>query len=309
MALSIRLQLTALVMVLLLSVQQSWAETGVNPSYADLVPILTQRCVVCHAGEAAPAGLRLDSYEAIKQGSAKGPVVIAGDPSGSELIRRIKGLSQPRMPMIGPPFLSDKEIILFERWVTSGMPKGEVAASVTSRTGVSMPAPGEPVTYQHVAPIFAKRCVKCHADKGLMGPAPEDYRLTAYEATVSAVDRARVIPGKPDASELIRRIRGQAQPRMPFDGPPYLNNEEVRLIEDWVTQGARDAAGNVASVPVGAAVRLHGTLESGWQLDGLQLIVTRRTRIDKSPSAGDYVQVRGYVDEAGNVVVERLRRR
>jgi mono/diheme cytochrome c family protein len=309
MAASFQLLWHMLILLLVISIQEARSETSVNSTYADLVPILTQRCVICHTGAVAPAGLRLDGYEAIMHGSAKGPVVKAGDPSASELIRRIKGTSQPRMPMTGPPFLSDKEIAMFENWVASSMPKGDVASTAATKSVTPRPARGEPLTYQHVAPILATRCAKCHTDNGLMGPAPEGYRLTSYEFTLSSADRLRVVPGKPNASELIRRIRGQARPRMPFDGPPYLTNDEIRLIEDWIAQGARDAAGNVASISTGAAVRLHGILGSGWQLDGLELVVTRRTRIDKAPAPGDYVQVRGYVDETGRVRVERLRRR
>ena len=96
---------------------------------------------------------------------------------------------------------------------------------------------------------------------------------------------------------------------MPFDGPPYLEQDEIQLIEDWVAQGARSSAGVKAQVPVGARVRLHGTLKSRHLLDGLDLIVGPGTRIDKKPRPGDYVQVRGRLDAAGNVRVERLRRR
>jgi hypothetical protein len=53
-----------------------------------------------------------------------------------------------------------------------------------------------------------------------------------------------VVPGHPEASELVRRIRGQALPRMPFDGPPYLSEADIALIVAWIRQGARDAAGD-----------------------------------------------------------------
>lgn len=96
---------------------------------------------------------------------------------------------------------------------------------------------------------------------------------------------------------------------MPFDGPPYLTDAEIRLIEDWIAQGARDSEARKAAIPVGAAVRLHGTLEPRWRLDGLDLVVATRTRIDKTPAPGDYVEVRGRLDEAGNVNVERIRGR
>lgn len=292
------------------STQEARSQAGDSNTYADLATILAQRCVICHSGDAAPLGLRLDSFESMLKGSTRGPVVKAGDPSGSELVRRLKGISQPRMPMTGPPFLSDTEIDLFERWVSAGLPRGGDAQDAPSSEPMTpRPATGKAITYLHVAPILAMRCARCHAEKGLMGGAPEGYRLTSYDSTLSTADRVRVVPGKPDASELVRRIRGQALPRMPLDGPPYLSEDEIRLLEAWVAQGARDANGKVAPNPAGATVRLHGTLRSGWRLDGLDLAVGAHTRIDKSPKPGDYVEVRGRLDEAGKVQVERLRRR
>jgi mono/diheme cytochrome c family protein len=283
---------------------------GQTVTYEVLAPTLAGKCIMCHSGTNAAAGLSLDSYDALLKGSAKGPVVKAGDPAASELIRRLKGSSQPRMPMTGPPFLSDNEITLFENWITNGMQRGAIAqVEKPASVQPARPGPGEPVSWQHVAPIFATRCAKCHTDGGQMGNAPEGYRLNSYSATLAATDRVRVVPGQPKASELVRRIRGQAKPRMPFDGPPYLTGDEIKLIEDWVAQGARNAQGQPATVPVGARVRLHGTLEPGWQLDGLSLIVGSGTRIDKSPAPGNYVQVRGRVDNTGNIVVDRLRRR
>lgn len=282
-----------------------------NPTYDTLAPIFAQRCVMCHSGDSAPKGLKLDSYDSLLKGSASGPVVQAGDPAASELVRRLKGISQPRMPMTGPPYLTDDEIALFENWIADGAKPGDDAAVKTPvAVQPPRPKPGETVTYLHVAPIFATRCAKCHTDKGgLMGGPPEGFRLTSYESTLAAIDRVRVIPGKPEASELVRRIRGQAIPRMPFDGPPYLSDEDIQLIEEWIAQGARDAQGNPAQIPTGASVRLHGTLGSNWQLDGLPLTVRGGTRIDKSPRPGDYVEVRGRLDETGDVAVERLRRR
>ena len=280
-------------------------------SYTDLAPLIAERCLMCHSGAVASAGLRLDSYDAILKGSAKGPVVKAGDVAGSELMRRIKGASLPRMPMTGPPWLADADIARFERWVTGGLRKGDglAAAAVAQAPAPLRPRAGEPVTYRHVAPILAARCAKCHTDKGVMGPPPEGYRLTSYEATLSTTDRVRVVPGRPEASELVRRIRGQALPRMPHDGPPWLSAEEIKLIETWVAQGARNADGEQAAMPVGARLRLHGTLGPKGELDALEMTTTPHTRIDKAPRPGAYVEVRGRIDAGGGVVVERMRAR
>lgn len=204
--------------------------------FSDVYPVLQARCVVCHSGPAAPLGLRLDSRDGLLAGSSRGAVVVAGDPAASELIKRIEGASLPRMPMTGPPFLTDDEIAVLEQWILAGMPAGpvpEVPDTGTDEMAVStsLEAGSGPVSYDRVAPIFAQRCAKCHAQQGVMGPAPEDYRLTSYADTISTFGRVRVVPGNPGASELVRRVRGQARPRMPFDGPPYLAEDEIALIE------------------------------------------------------------------------------
>jgi mono/diheme cytochrome c family protein len=281
---------------------------GAQPITHDQVaPVFSARCVMCHSGPAAPRGLRLDSYDGILKGGTNGTIARPGDPAGSELLRRIKGDSQPRMPMTGPPWLTDAETNLISGWISAGMPRG--SGSTTAPAAPARPKPGEAVTYAHVAPIFARRCAKCHTENGLMGPAPEGYRLTSYEATLSPADRLRVVPGQPLASELVRRIRAWARPPMPFDGPPFLDEADIRLIEDWVAQGARDAQGRPAPLPAGARLRLHGRLDADGRLDGLPLAIGPATRVDKRPRSGDYVEVRGWLEADGRVGVERLRRR
>lgn len=277
-------------------------------NFSDVDAVLKARCVICHSGPAAPLGLRLDSRDGVIAGSNRGAVVVAGDPAGSELIKRLEGTSLPRMPMTGPPFLTDEEVALFEQWILEGMPEG--VAVTRSEPALEEPeATTGPVRYTQVAPIFAQRCVKCHTEGGLMGGPPEGYRLGSYADTLSTGDRVRVVPGSPGASELVRRIRGQARPRMPYDGPPFLTAEEIALIEQWIADGARDSTGTPVPLPIGSRVRLHGQLKSPTRLDDLDLVITRSTRIDKSPRPGDYVEVRGTIDADGRVVVDRMRSR
>lgn len=164
------------------------------------------------------------------------------------------------------------------------------------------------VTFDAVAPIFATRCAKCHTDNGLMGGPPEGYRLTAYESVIAASDRIRIVPGNAAASELVRRVRGHSRPRMPFDGPPYLSEAEIALIEQWVADGARDTAGDMAPLPVGARIRLQGRLTAHWQLDDLVLNITSKTRVDKNPRVGDSVRVRGRLLADGSLQIERIQR-
>lgn len=271
-----------------------------------VAPLLAARCVVCHSGDAAPLGLRLDSFDAVIQGSNRGAVVKAGDPKGSELARRIRGDSQPRMPLAGEP-LAAAEIERVERWIAGGARPGSGAVALAAPAARKR-APGEPPTWTDVAPILTGRCAKCHSANGLMGPPPEGYRLDSWAMTTATADRVRVLPGQPLASELVRRIRGTARPRMPFDGPPWLGDEQVKLVEEWVAAGARDADGKPMPVPVGARVRLRGTLTAPDEVDGARFVSTGGRR-DRDGAVGSRVEVRATVAPDGSLVADRLRGR
>jgi mono/diheme cytochrome c family protein len=129
------------------------------------------------------------------------------------------------------------------------LPSLFLAAAALAPIACVSGARGQEITYADVVALFASRCMKCHAENGLMGPAPEGYRLTSYQEAISAVDRVRVVPGQPAASEIVRRVRGQSLPRMPFDGPPFLSDEEIGLVTEWVRQGARSAEGDAGNRP------------------------------------------------------------
>jgi uncharacterized membrane protein len=94
-------------------------ETG-PPDWSDVRDIFVERCVMCHSAQGAAVGLRLDTYEAAIAGSAKGAVLLAGEAARSELIRRLRGESVPRMPFLGYP-LPEDQIELITDWVEGGL--------------------------------------------------------------------------------------------------------------------------------------------------------------------------------------------
>jgi mono/diheme cytochrome c family protein len=291
--------------------------------------------------------LQLNSYEGAITGSQDGPVLIPGDPEGSELIRRVRGLSQPQMPLIGD-YLTDEEIGRIEAWILAGLPEGGAgAAEAEAQVGVSatiqengigspetpepglqeaevqqtaepseepanaqpaLPGPGERVTFAHVEHIFLQRCVECHSDARAEGP-PEKLRLDSLENILAGGERLVLIPGNPEASEIIRRIEGTAQPRMPFDGPPWLDPEQIELIRRWIAEGAPDAEGTPATMPVGREVRYRGTLTGPQEIDGAEFRITPETRIDDRPAVGEEAEVRGVVAEDGGIEATRFRHR
>ena len=99
--------------------------------------------------------------------------------------------------------------------------------------------PGDKVSYYtQVRPIFQAHCQGCHqpAKAGrrlrddLVRPAPRRGR----------VEGGGVVPGKPDQSHLIDQITpdgGKAE--MPKGKPP-LSPAELKIVRDWIAQGAVD---------------------------------------------------------------------
>jgi hypothetical protein len=87
-----------------------------------------------------------------------------------------------------------------------------------------------------IQPILAGRCWKCHGrDKAEAGLRLSD-RTTAT-ATKDSGARA-IVPGRPEESELLRRVSARdANERMPPEGPP-LTAEQIDKLRRWISAGA-----------------------------------------------------------------------
>ena len=97
------------------------------PGWAEVSTIFIERCVMCHSAVAgASKGLRLDDYAAALAGGERGVVLVPGDAASSELVRRLRGQSVPRMPFLSRP-LPEDQIALIERWIEAGLPEASEA--------------------------------------------------------------------------------------------------------------------------------------------------------------------------------------
>lgn len=282
------------------------AGPGAAQDFDAVGALFAERCVICHSGEDAPLGLRLDTLDGVLAGSENGPVVRAGDVA-SPLLQRLRGEAEPQMPLDGPPFLDPDQIALVEGWVMAGMPAGSLAPAPAAER--RRPAPGEQVLWPDVQPILLKACIKCHSDNSKLGAPPEGLRLDSLAHVLAGGDRLAVLPGNPEMSELWRRITGLATPRMPFDGPPWLPEDDIRLIHDWIAQGAPDDEGRRAPIPEGARIRLRGVLTAATEIDGAAFVIDGGTRVDDRPRIGDQAEMRGVVQSDGTVRAERFRDR
>ena len=91
--------------------------------YTQLVkPVLTQKCTSCHNEQKQKGKLRLDTPEFIMLGGEDGPIVTAGKPLESELIKRLMldASDEHHMPPKGKTPLTENEIALLHWWVQHG---------------------------------------------------------------------------------------------------------------------------------------------------------------------------------------------
>jgi len=90
-----------------------------------------------------------------------------------------------------------------------------------------------------IRPILSKQCFACH------GPDEEsreaDLRLdTAGGATADLEGRRAITPGKPDRSELVRRIMSEDPEKVmpPPDSGHELSDTEKQMLQEWIRAGA-----------------------------------------------------------------------
>jgi hypothetical protein len=103
------------------------------------------------------------------------------------------------------------------------------------------------VSYQRdVWPIFKRHCLGCHTE----GKAKGGLRLDDIAALKKGGKHgALFVAGKPDKSLLMQQVTGDP-PEMPENEPP-LTAEKVKVLRDWIAQGAKiDAAPKVERPPV-----------------------------------------------------------
>ena len=168
----------------------------------DVLPILSERCYVCHGPDAKEDELRLDSFEGatVDLGGYYG--IDQESPEDSEIIFRIFDKEDPMPPRKAESQLTDAERDILARWVKSGgeyakhwafeLPKKPEGKTSTIDAFVSNALQDKGFDLAQVAdkPTLARR-----AALTLTGLPPEGEQLTNYLADVASertsISRAR----------------------------------------------------------------------------------------------------------------------
>ena len=87
-----------------------------------------------------------------------------------------------------------------------------------------------------VKPILNKKCISCHG--GVKQKAGFSLMTREDALTPTESGSPAIVPGKPDESELIRRIASHdPEERMPYHEEP-LSSEEISVLRQWIKEGA-----------------------------------------------------------------------
>ena len=127
----------------------------------------------------------------------------------------------------------------------------DVGAPIAERCSDEDTDPSTSVSFAtDIAPILLREtagCSPCHDPRndGAVGFQSAGLDVTSHAALLRGGFNSKttiVTPGKPCESVLYLKV-SPGPPfgsRMPLDGPPFLSGLELRLVHDWIAEGAKD---------------------------------------------------------------------
>lgn len=258
-ALALRARTAAVAALALIALPSCGGDTDTEVTYNDDVrPIFNRRCTTCHYSS-TPIGVDIQNPFDPERGLVFAPNswnapdaypgrtnaqnVVPFEPENSFLIDKltgelpVDGAGGSPMPLQVPP-LDAEELANLEQWVTDG-------------------ARDDQFFQQNVRPIFGSedtpreyyggKCIFCHYTGSpnpldLSNPFDPRDGLVNVNAVYRG-DMVRVLPGNPDESLLILKVRAQRPEADIGAQMPYsfteLTASQIDVVRQWITEGAR----------------------------------------------------------------------
>ena len=176
-----------------------------------------------------------------------------------------------------------------------------IAIGISMLTGLSPLLADDPINFEtQVWSILQSSCFGCHGDEEQQG----QLRLDAREIVLhGGIGGPAVVPGNPDKSLLIQRIRSDDHElRMPLEDDS-LSNDDVAVLVKWIEQGARwpDGVGSAAKPPkkhwsyiAPARPSLPSVQDSDWVRNAIDLFVLSQLE-DKEIASSPMVEKRRLI--------------
>ncbi|MBA4147683.1 MAG: DUF1553 domain-containing protein [Verrucomicrobia bacterium] len=177
-------------------------------------PIFIDHCYKCHSEEGGKSrgSLLLDTRDNLLKGGDSGPVIVAGDPEKSLLIKAIRYVDENlQMPPKGEK-LSAEQILALEQWVTMGAPDPRIPSSGTDTNSIAAKTKThwafQPVTNSPAPPVKNKRWVQTPIDAFILAKLEEKNLKPSDEANKRTLIRRAYfdLTGLPPTSEQVEQF-------------------------------------------------------------------------------------------------------
>ncbi|MBM3800970.1 MAG: hypothetical protein FJW26_01535, partial [Acidimicrobiia bacterium] len=262
--------------------------TGIGPEHArsaqrtlpdsqfystQIHPMLVEHCQGCHNGEVKKGGLDLSSREGLLKGGDSGPSIVRGNAEASLLYKLVAHEQEPAMP-----YKLDKLpavlIAQLATWIDGGAPfdTAEPIGPTTTAAGLGTgkvqaggtggKQGGERLFGEKVRPVLENLCLNCHGGKFKQA----GLSLVSRETLLQGSDNgAVVVAGDAANSLLVKKIRHEHEPGMPYKGPK-LGEEVIEQVVAWINAGAPYDGTLTVPVEVTQGVTLrHGSDHWAYQ--------------------------------------------
>ena len=204
---------------------------GVVPCFAavdfvtEVQPVLTAKCLGCHAGASAQAGLRLHTRSDLLTGGVSGAAIIPGNGAESLLVKKIAGKQGLRMPPAGAP-LDDGTIALIRAWIDEGAKYDGTVGLVDRAAALAPRHPAPPEgTASHPIDRFVDRYL---SDHHIPSPTPVSDALFARRAWM---DITGLLPPPAELNAFVESTASGKRTEL----VEHLLNRHGAYAEHWMT--------------------------------------------------------------------------
>lgn len=222
----------------------------------EVQPVLTAKCLGCHAGASAQAGLRLHTRADLLTGGASGAAILPGNGADSLLVKKIAGKQGLRMPPAGAP-LDERTISLIRAWIDEGAKYDGTVGLIDRVAALAPRRPALPEgTAAHPIDRFVDRYLAEHhvgavepvndalfarrAWMDISGMPPPPAELDAFVTSTAGGKRAALV------RRLLSNRDAYAEHWMSYWNDLLRNDEGVvyhgerKSITDWLLASLKD---------------------------------------------------------------------